>query len=104
MMLTRTKKLRSEYPSEDEQLERTRSKKKKCGPSVGKTKEDALDAEGISQISESSCKSDTISLDGYPRNGQSGNGTGNGAVLPKNGTIPIQCQISSEDQNSSRSE
>ena len=49
----------SEYPSEDEPLERTRSKTKKCGPPVRKTKEVVLDAEGISQISESSYKSAT---------------------------------------------
>ena len=53
----------SEYPSEDEPLERTRSKTKKCGPPVGNTKEVVLDAEGISQISESSYKSATISTD-----------------------------------------
>ena len=53
----------SEYPSEDEPLERTRSKTKKCGPPVGKTKEVVLDAEGISQISESSYKSATTSTD-----------------------------------------
>ena len=44
-------------------MERTRSKAKKCGPSVGKTKEVVLDAEGISQISESSNKSATTSTD-----------------------------------------
>ena len=53
----------SEYPSEDEPLERTRSKTKKCGPLVGITKEVVLDAEGISQISESSYKSATTSTD-----------------------------------------
>ena len=53
----------SEYPSEDEPMERTRSKTKKCGPPVGKTKEVVLDAEGISQISESSYKSATTSTD-----------------------------------------
>ena len=53
----------SEYPSEDEPLQRTRSKTKKCGPPVGKTKEVVLDAEGISQISESSYKSATTSTD-----------------------------------------
>ena len=53
----------SEYPSEDEPLERTRSKTKKCGPPVEKTKEVVLDAEGISQISESSYKSATTSTD-----------------------------------------
>ena len=53
----------SEYPSEDEPLEQARSKKKKSGPSVGKTKEVVLDAEGISEISESSYKSATTSTD-----------------------------------------
>ena len=53
----------SEYPSEDAPLERTRSKTKKCGPLVGITKEVVLDAEGISQISESSYKSATTSTD-----------------------------------------
>ena len=53
----------SEFPSEDEPLERTRSKTKKCGPLVGITKEVVLDAEGISQISESSYKSATTSTD-----------------------------------------
>ena len=44
-------------------MERTRSKTKKCGPPVGKSNEVVLDAEGISQISESSYKSATPSTD-----------------------------------------
>ena len=53
----------SEYPSEDEPLERTRSKTKKCGPPVVKNKEVVLDAEGFSQVRESSYKSATTSTD-----------------------------------------
>ena len=63
MMTTDDEDVSSEYPSEDEPLERTRSKTKKCGPLVGITKEVVLNAEGISQISESSYKSATTSTD-----------------------------------------
>ena len=60
----------SEYPSEDVPLERTGSKTKKCGPLVGITKEVVLDAEGISQISESSSKSATTSTDTQEKDDQ----------------------------------
>ena len=53
----------SEYPSEDEPLERTRSKTKNCGSPIGKTKKVVLDAEGLSQISEWSFKSATTLTD-----------------------------------------
>ena len=52
----------SKYPSVDEPLQRTRSKKK-CCPLIGKAKQVVLDADGIHQISEKSYKSATTSTD-----------------------------------------
>ena len=91
----------SKYPSEDEPLERARSKKKKCGPSVGKTKEVGIDAESISQISESSYKSATTSTDTQETDDQEME-----LVMEQLVQKPGQChfEVSSENQNSSRSE